>query len=219
MRNELLKAHQWRFACKSFDANRKITAPDFDYILETGRLSPSSFGFEPWQFIVVQNQDIREGIKSFAWGASRQLDTSSHFVIIAIKNPDDLKSDSAYIQSMARDIQKLPNDIVEMKLKFFKKFQEEDFDLNDSRTLKDWAGKQAYIPLANMMTAAAAIGIDSCPIEGFDLEKTNQWLISKGILLPEDYSLALMVAFGYRDESQRISEKTRRPMEDVVKWV
>lgn len=219
MKDQLLQAHAFRFACKVFDHSKSISSEDFNYILETGRLSPSSFGFEPWQFIVLQDKEVREAVKPLAWGAGRQLDTSSHFVLIALKQSEALKAHSEYIRHMAKNVQNLPEEVVEMKLNFFKKFQEDDFDLTDERKLRDWAGKQAYIPLANMMTAAAAIGIDSCPIEGFDFVKTNQLLHDKGVIDQDDYKVAVMVAFGYRDTEQRIGEKTRRSMEDVVKWV
>ncbi|GKT35944.1 NAD(P)H-dependent oxidoreductase [Aduncisulcus paluster] len=106
-----------------------------------------------------------------------------------------------------------------MKLDFFKNFQEKDFDLTDDRKLIDWAGKQAYIPLANMMTSAAALEIDSCPIEGFDQAGINALLNKEGIFKSDEFTAAVMVAFGYRDESQRMSEKTRRPMDEVTKWV
>lgn len=80
----------------------------------------------------------------------------------------------------------------------------------------DWAGKQTYIALGNMMTAAALIGIDSCPIEGFNREDVDRVLDSKGLLENGKYGISYMVAFGYRINQPR--EKTRQPLEAIVTY-
>ena len=72
-----------------------------------------------------------------------------------------------------KDVKQFPEDVIEMYSKFYREFQERDFKLNSDEKLFDWASKQTYIALANMMTSAALIGIDSCPIEGFHQEKTE----------------------------------------------
>jgi nitroreductase len=91
--------------------------------------------------------------------------------------------------------------------------------LTDDRKLFDWAGKQVYIPLANMMTAAAFIGIDSCPMEGFDREKIEEILSKEGIIDTNEFGLAVMVAFGYRSPNAEIFPKTRQPIDKVVEWI
>ena len=73
VKEQVLNAYHFRHACKEFDADRKIPKEDFDFILETARLSPSSFGLEPWKFLVVQNRAVREKIRSVSWGTQRQL--------------------------------------------------------------------------------------------------------------------------------------------------
>jgi nitroreductase len=218
-KNDILKAYNFRYACKEFDAEKIISDDDFGFILETGRLSPSSFGWEPWKFVVVQNKDAREKLKEFAWGAGRQLETASHFVLLLSRKSVGTKADSDYIEYMAENVQHLPEDVVKMKIDFYKNFQENDFDLTDGRKLFDWASKQVYIPLANMLTSAALIGIDSCPIEGFDREKIEASLTSQGIVDTEQFGLAVMVAFGYRSPESSVHEKTRQPLDKVVDWI
>ena len=61
---------------------RKFLKEDFETILESGRLSPSSLGLEPWKFVVIQDQALRDELKAHSWGAAKQLDTASHFVLI-----------------------------------------------------------------------------------------------------------------------------------------
>jgi len=217
MENRFMDAMMFRHACKEFDATQKISEGDFNTILEFGRLSPSSFGFEPWKFVIVQNEALREKLKAFAWGAQGQLPTASHFMIILSRKKPSMIHGSEYINSMM-DYKQLPQDIKAMYGQFYEKFQKEDFSLLESdRTLNDWASKQTYIALANMMSGAASMGIDSCPIEGFDMALTQKFLADELGIDTDEFGASVMVAFGYRkDEAKR--EKSRLPIEDVTQW-
>lgn len=216
-KNEVLNAFKFRHACKEFDANKIVPDEDINYILQTANLSPSSFGFEPWHFVVVQNKELRELLKPVAWGAPLKLDTASHFILgLSMKAPMT-KWDSDYIMHMTKDIKQFPEDVVEMYSKFYREFQERDFDLDTDKKLFDWASKQTYIPLANMMTSAALIGIDSCPIEGFHEEKVEALLKDKFEIDTDKYGLSYMVAFGYRKE-EPAHPKSRRNIEDIITW-
>ncbi|PEP64393.1 MULTISPECIES: NAD(P)H-dependent oxidoreductase [Bacillus] len=218
-KEEILKAYQFRHACKEFDVNKKVSDEDFHFILETGRLSPSSFGFEPWKFVVIQNQDIRNKLLPVAWGAQKQLPTASHFVVILARKKEDMIYDSSYISNFMKNIQQLPEEVVTMKRGFYKAFQETDFQLLESdRAMFDWASKQTYIALGNMMTAAAQIGIDSCPIEGFHQEKVEAILKEEGIVSGDTFGVSVLVAFGYRAEEPK-RDKTRQTMDMVVEWI
>ncbi|QQZ59376.1 NAD(P)H-dependent oxidoreductase [Paenibacillus sonchi] len=217
-KKEIIAAYEFRHATKEFDSSRKISGEDFQFILETGRLSPSSFGFEPWKFVVVQNPEIREKLRQFTWGAQKQLPTASHFVLILSRLPKDLAAGSDYIQGIMKDVQNLPPEVAEGKRKMYDTFLTTDFGLTgNDRALFEWGARQTYLALGNMMTAAAQIGIDSCPIEGFDKPKIEEILAAKGIMDPEHFGIACMVAFGYRLNEPR--GKTRRSAEQVVHWV
>ncbi|KQT34179.1 NAD(P)H-dependent oxidoreductase [Methylophilus sp. Leaf414] len=212
----ILDAFQFRHACKEFDASKQIPAEEFELILESARLSPSSFGFEPWHFIVVQDKALRESLKQHAWGAPLKLDTASHFVLcLAMKSPF-LDPKGSYLPTFMREVQQHPQEVADMRLGFYSQFQQSDFDLTDDRKLFDWASKQCYIPLANMMTVAAMRGIDSCPIEGFKQKETDALLAEQFGVNLEEYGLAYMVAFGYRKVDPR--PKTRRDINQVVTW-
>ncbi|WP_055109265.1 NAD(P)H-dependent oxidoreductase [Paenibacillus ihumii] len=218
IKKEILAAYQFRHAAKEFDSSKKISAEDFQFILQTGRLSPSSFGFEPWRFVVVQNPEIRGKLLPYTWGAQKQLPTASHFVLILSRQPKDMAADSDYIQEMMKNVQQLPSHVIEMKTKLYDKFLKADFKLQDNeRAMFEWGARQTYLALGNMMTAAAQIGIDSCPIEGFDKVEIERILAEEGILDAEHFGIACMVAFGYRLNEPR--EKARQTMEQVVQWV
>ena len=216
-KEEILSAFKFRHACKEFDTSKIISKEDFDFILETTRLSPSSFGFEPWHFVVVQDKKLRELLKQNAWGAPKKLDTASHFVLGLTMKAPLIKWDSAYINDFMKNVQELPNEVIEGKSKFYEEFQKSDFDLIDDSKLFDWAAKQSYIALGNMMTTAAMIGIDSCPIEGFKQKETDAILKEHFEIDTDKYGISYMVAFGYRVTEQR--EKTRRTVEEVVTWL
>ncbi|WP_282132529.1 NAD(P)H-dependent oxidoreductase [Cellulophaga baltica] len=211
----IINAFNFRHATKEFDATKTISDEDIKFILETAHLSPSSFGFEPWHFIVVQDQELRELLKPVAWGAPLKLDTASHFVLgLAMKAPM-VKHDADYIMHMMKEVKQLPAEVIEMYSKFYREFQERDFNLDTDKKLFDWSSKQTYIALGNMMTAAALTGIDSCPIEGFHQENAEALLKEKFGVDTDKYGLAFMAAFGYRKAAPEFG-KSRRNFEDIV---
>mgnify|MGYP001803714252 CR=1 FL=1 len=194
----IINAFQYRHATKEFDNTKQLSEEDIQFILKTANLSPSSFGFEPWHFVVVQDKELRELLKPVAWGAPLKLDTASHFILgLSMKSPLT-KWDSDYIMHMMKDVKQFPEDVIEMYSKFYREFQERDFNLDTDKKLFDWSSKQTYIALANMMTSAALAGIDSCPIEGFHQEKAEALLKDKFDIDTDKYGLSFMVAFGYR---------------------
>lgn len=217
IKSQILNAHKTRQAIKTF-TDKKITEEDFDFILETGRLSPSSFGWEPWQFLVVQNMELREKLKAFSWGAQTQLPTASHFVIILAKKAKHMVVGSDYFNHMSTNVKKVPQESLAMRDEFFDNFQKNMFDLTDDRKIFDWTCKQTYIALANMMTVAAEIGIDSCPIEGFSQAAIDKILADEGIIDPDEYSASVMVAFGYK-ASDLDWPKSRKPVPEAIKWI
>jgi nitroreductase len=212
----ILDAFNFRHACKTFDPARKIPDEDFRFILETGRLSPSSFGFEPWRFLVIQDMALRERLLAATWGAKGQFPSASHVIAILVRK-DDMRPGSDYIEGFMRDVQKLPAEVIARKGAFYRQFHDTDFRLGEARALFDWGCRQAYIALANMMTAAALIGIDSCPIEGFNQEGADRVLAEAGLLEDGRFGLGVMVAFGYRVNPQPV--KTRQALEAVARWV
>lgn len=216
-KEQIIDAFQFRHATKEFDTTKTVSEEDMSFILETARLSPSSFGFEPWHFIVVQDKELRELLKPVAWGAPLKLDTANYFVLGLSMKASMTKWDSDYIMHMMKEVKQLPADVIEMFSKFYKDFQERDFALDTDKKLFDWAAKQTYIALGNMMTSAALIGIDSCPIEGFHQENAEALLKEKFGVDTDKYGLSFMVAFGHRKEEPAFA-KSRRNKEDIITW-
>ncbi|WP_170000302.1 NAD(P)H-dependent oxidoreductase [Campylobacter sp. RM9328] len=200
----------FRHACKIFDDTKKIKSEDFDFILEAGRVSPSSTGLEQWDFVVVQNPALREKIRKVSWDQP-QITTCSHLVIILAKI-SDIKSDSKYVADMInRRPDKTPQEH-EARVNFYKSFITENFK-DDDELLFQWSHEQCMYPAINMMNAAASLGIDSCPIEGFEREEVGKLLN----IDPKKHRVAIAIPFGYRLNEQPV--KYRRTMDDVVTWI
>lgn len=213
-KDDILNAFAYRASTRSYDGNKKIPADEFNAILEMGRLSPSSVGYEPWQFLVLQNAELRQKLKPYCWGIPT-METSSHIVAILAKK--NARYDTPYFGQIM-DRRGLEGEAREKALAVYKKFQTEDIAiLENDRSLYDWASKQTYIALANMMTGAAMMGIDSCPIEGFDYKEVNQILADEGLFDPNEWAVSVMCTFGYRDKD--IKPKARKAFDEVVKFV
>lgn len=227
IKQEVLKAFSFRHACKLFDAEKKISEDDMEYILETGRLSPSSFGMQGWRMIVVTDDGLKAKLKKECWNQN-QVDSCSHLVVFVTRTKE-LEPGSDWVKSRFAD-RGMPaeaqaayyeryagfhKDLKERIEGFFKRGTANFFyglfhGQDKPNELYHWAAKQCYIPLGNMMSAAAMIGIDSCPLEG--MSKNG---IEKVLNLDTDEEEVVVVcAFGYRVNPQ--PEKRRLPLSAYV---
>lgn len=214
-KDQVLDAFKFRAACRTYDPAKKISKEDMDFILELGRLSPSSVGSEPWKFVVLQNADIRAKIVPFSWGIKHPMEEMSHLVVILAKK--NVRYDSEFFR-LSLEKRGLTPEQLAATVARYKTFQTDDIKVLESeRTLFDWCSKQTYIALGNMMTGAAMIGIDSCPIEGFNYDKVNEILAAEGVFDANEYGVSCMCTFGYR--AKEIVRKYRKPAEDVIEWI
>lgn len=208
MNNDFTKAMDFRHACKAFDENKTIPDEQMHYILEAGRKSPSSFGMEGWKFLVITNETLKEKLRPVCWDQV-QVTSCSHLVIVlaAIEN---VKVDSGEVRKRfsRRD---MPQEKLDFYMDIYAKHLEKT--LSSDENIYHWTSKQSYISLANMMTAAAYIGIDSCPIEGFEKEKVEEILE----LDTSKWQVSVIVPFGYRINEQ--SSQLRLAFADVVEFI
>lgn len=224
IQDQILEAFNFRHATKVFDPARKLSDAEIETILEAGRLSPTSFGHEPFKILMIQTPEKRDLFREFSWGANGmmngttgQLGTASHFGIILASTAELMSAGSEYLQAHYRTTKQLPDEVIELFNGAYGNFQSTDHHITSDREITDWSGKQAYIVLANMMTAAALMGIDSCPIEGFDMDLTTQTLADHFDIDTTKWKPAVMFAFGHRAGDPEF-DKTRRTMEETVSW-
>ena len=214
-REEIIALQHQRYATKKFDPTRRISDEDWAALVEVGRLAPSSLGFEPWKMLLLNNEGMKQDLKSMAWGAVSMLDGASHFVIYLARK--GVNYETAYIEKLMQEVRHRSYDPESAYAHRIKSFQESDAQLNDERSLFDWASKQTYIQMANMMNAATLMGMDSCPIEGFDKAKVEAYLEEKGVLDISEFGVSVMCAFGYRDED--IKPKVRWNTESIYEVI
>lgn len=211
----IIKTFHYRHACKQFDPTKVVSQENMRTILEAGRLSPSSFGLEPWKFLVVLNEDVKKKLYPIAWGARNSLDGASHLVIFLARRKIDTLHGSDYMKHMMYDVHHFPADVAELRMATIANFQEKDFKLTESdRAIFDWACKQTYITLGNMTTVAAMLGVDSCPIEGFNRDAVEELLTQEGLMDPTHFGVSAMAGFGYRAKEPR--PKTRQSADEVI---
>lgn len=215
LRAQIMQAHTSRYATKSFDPTKKIAEEDWETIIESARLSPSSFGYEPWKFLLIRNEEIKEGLKEFAGGAVNSINGASHFVIALARKNVTIKSD--YVRHIVEDVLGAEFAVDSPRSQYFDNFQKNSQQLTTDRALYDWASKQTYIAMANMMTTAALLGIDSCPIEGFNKAKVEAYLSEKGLVDLNKFGVSYMLGLGYRNEP--ITPKKRQSLDEILEII
>lgn len=178
--NTIIDALNWRYATKKFDTNKKLSQADMDILLEALRLSPSSFGLQPWRFIHVKNPETRAELQANSRGQP-QITEASDLLVIAAKTNLQASDVEEYIENMkklrANDGDKLPEDAKNIeKLIEYKNMMLGTIASRTPEQLKGWNQKQAYIALGVLLTVCASMGIDACPMEGFDPERYNEIL-------------------------------------------
>jgi len=206
---QLLQQLHWRYATKQFDPARKISAADWAAIEEALVLSPSSFGLQPWKFVVVTNPALREKLVPVSWG-QRQVAEASHLVVFALKKNFSEADVTAYIERISA-VRGIPaaalgqyNEMMVGSL----------FKGRDAAARKAWAIDQIYIALGNFLTSAAVLGIDTCPMEGIDPVKYDEILGLDALGLA---SVVVGVA-GYRAATDKYAalKKVRFEHKDVI---
>lgn len=206
--NSVITQLNWRMATKNFDPSQKISDSEFELLLEALRLSPSSYGMQPWKFVVVKNSDIREKLQTASYG-QKQITDASHLVILCAKTSLGQADVDHYIQSTA-DVRGLKIE----DLAGFKGMLSGFVGGKEKEVLQNWATKQVYIALGNLLTTCAMVNIDTCPMEGFDPAAYSE------ILGLEKLGLAatLVCPVGYRlaDAPEAKEKKVRFPKEELI---
>ena len=209
---QLIDALQWRYATKVFDANQKIPADTWAALENTLVLTPTSYGLQPYRFLIVQDPAKRAALLPHSWNQKQVVDCS-HYVVF-----------TARTEMQPADVTKLINRISTVRgipaesLNFYR-----DMMLGDvvngprGKAAHEWAARQAYIALGDLMTAAALLGVDACPMEGLAPAEYDKILNLSGT----GYATVVACALGYRGASDKYASlaKVRYPAQDLVQVV
>jgi nitroreductase len=207
----LLDALKWRYATKKFDPARHIPGETWETLEHSLSLTPSSFGLQPWQFIVVENPEIRAALRKESWGQS-QLTDASHLVVFTVKKNLGEEDIGRWINRLA-EVQSTSQEVLAPLQSVISGFVA-PMDTDQRRA---WNTRQLYIALGQFMTSAAVLGIDTCPLEGIDPAGYDRVLG----LEETDYATVVACAAGYRAEDDRYASmpKARFTRESVIRHI
>lgn len=215
-----LESYASRFACKKFDTTREVAREDMDFILESAKLTPSSFGLEPWKFLAINNKELKDKVFETAPRLATAMKTADKVVVILAKNSSELRYSSGYVNHMLRDVKEFSDSEVKAIKEGYRKFQErESSSVYDTMSIYHWSWRQSYLPLATMIIAASQIGIATCPIEEYNEKALERLLEDEGILNRNEYSVSVLLAVGYADPSIIKEGKVRKVRPDLVEWI
>ncbi len=207
-REAILAQLNWRYATKSYDAKRKVSAEDWETLEQSLILAPSSFGIQPYKFIVITDRETKEKLKPAAWGQT-QITDSSHLVVFAYKKVLT-DSDIEHFTDRIAEVRGVSRETLTDYENVMKGSAKKAVD---GGYIETWNSRQAYLALGFLLETAALMGIDATPMEGFDPAQFNE------ILGLTDYSAVVLAAVGYRDaENDWLANlpKVRFPKEDLI---
>lgn len=213
IKNEkLIEALNWRYAVKKFDNTKKIDEKTWNALEDSLVLTPSSYGLQPWKFLVLTDKSVMQKLTPVSWG-QKQVEDCSHLVVFAVKE----KMDEAHVQKFIDQTAKVRG-IDAASLDGYKKMMIGDV-VNGPRgqVSFEWAARQAYIALGNFMTACATLGVDTCPMEGIDPSKYDEILGLKGT----GWKTVVACPAGYRsnDDKYASAKKVRFDNKDVIQKI
>jgi nitroreductase len=207
--DQVLEGLNWRYATKAFDSTREIPSATWEGLEESLVLTPSSFGLQPWRFLVLEDRALRERLVPHAWG-QRQVVDASRLVVFCIRLNLGHAEIDAYLERI-RDVRGTPV----TNLAGFRKMMVGSLVEGGLRPIiNEWATRQVYIALGNFMTAAALVGVDTCPLEGFEPSQFDEILD----LSARGWASVVCCAAGYRlpDDRHARLAKVRFRREDVI---
>ena len=209
---QLLHALNWRYATKAFDATQKIPADVWQALEQSLVLTPTSYGLQPYQFLVITNPAKRAELLPHSWNQKQVVD-ASHFVVFTART-EMKEADVDRFIKRTTDVRNLPADA----LKGYRGMMLSDV-VNGPRgkAAHEWATRQAYIALGNLMTCAAVLGVDACPMEGLNPVEYDKILNLNG----SGYATVVACALGYRAAGCKYAglAKVRYETNELVRYI
>jgi nitroreductase len=205
----LIKQLEWRYAVKRFDPTKKIAPALWNALQKSLELTASSYGLQPYKFVVVNDPALRKKLTPASW-KQPQIEESSHFVVFAGRTDIEEKDIQRFISLIART-----RGVPEDSLAQYRDMMVGDLVKGPRHAIAaHWAARQAYIALGTLLTSAALLGVDACPMEGFDPSAYDEILGLKG----SGYQSLCVCALGYRssDDAYQKLKKVRADRKDIV---
>lgn len=205
---ELLTALNWRYATKSFDKEKKLDASQLDTLLESLRLSPSSFGLQGRGFVVVENPALRQELLPHARNQAQVVD-ASHLIVLCRRTDVN----EAFVEKYIADIAQTKG----IDVRHLSGYKDMIMGAVTGRSEDDknnWLAKQTYIAQWFLLSACAMLGIDACPMEWFNTTKFDEILG----LADDNLASCVIVPVGFRsaEDSYANAPKVRFAKEELI---
>lgn len=210
--SQLLDALNWRYATKTFDATKKIPEATWKALEETLVLSPSSFGLQPYRFLIVKDPAIRAQLKPHSWNQTQVVD-ASHYIVLAGRTAMTETEVDRFLDRVV-EVRSIPKESLDgYRGMMYGSLLSPGAEMR----IPHWAALQAYIALGNLMTSAALLGVDTCAIEGFAPTEYDAILGLK----EQGYASVVCCALGYRhsEDKHASAAKVRFPSSDLIKTI
>ena len=197
----------WRYATKKFDSLKKISRQDLEELLEALRLSPSSFGLQPWKFIVVHDPILRKKLRPHAWGQPQVTDADTLIVFCSLKSMNE-----KYVKDHS-DLIAQVRGVTRGSISGYEQMMLASLKSKSPEAVSQWMKNQVYIALGVFLSECAHRKIDACPMEGFDPKKFDEILE----LSQEGLESVVLCAVGYRaaDDDEAQQKKVRFDKKEV----
>lgn len=205
----LLDQLNWRYATKKFDSSKKVSAADWAVLEQALVLTASSYGLQPWKFIVVTDPALKAKLRPASWNQS-QVEDCSHLVVFAAKK-DITEADVDRFVARIAEVRGVSQE----SLAGYKGYMVGDLVKGPRHAvIHEWAARQCYIAMGNLLTSAALLGIDTCPFEGLEPAKYDEILGLKD----SGYATVAACPVGYRsgDDKYASTPKVRFEAKDVI---
>ena len=200
---------KWRYATKKFDATKRIDPITWAALEEALVLTPSSYGLQPWKFLVITDPELKAKLKPVSWNQS-QVEDCSHHVVFLVKQNLGLPEIDRFVDRLAE-----VRGVSRESLEPYRGYMVGDLVKGPrAQVIAEWAARQVYIALGNFMTAAALLGVDTCPMEGLEPVKYDQILGLEGT----GWATLCACPAGYRAADDKYAEqpKVRFKANDLI---
>lgn len=209
--SQIKEALQWRYATKKYDTTKKVTSQDWQTLTDALTLAPSSYGLQPWKFLVIENPQVREKLKAASWNQTQVTD-ASHFVVFLARDKVDVDFVQKYVNRVA-EVRGIPT----TTLDGYKNMMVEGVAKAPEEQTRQWAKRQTYIAMGFLLETAALIKVDATPMEGLDPQAYDKILGLEG----SGWKTTVAVALGYRhveDETQNF-KKVRFTDDTLIEYI
>jgi len=203
----IIDHYKWRYATKKFDAKKKISDSNIELIKESISLAPTSYGLQLFKVIIIEKKEIKDELKKASFNQS-QISDASHIFVFCNSTKIVENDIDAYIKNKAAIQNKTISEI-----SGYGDFLKDTLLKKEHNKISTWTANQVYIALSHLMTFCPSLGIDSCPIEGFEAPKYNEILK----LNNRNLNSTVVAAVGYRSnkDSSQYEKKIRKSNDEL----